>query len=104
MQQKIVIAGGSGFTGNYLTQKIKSLGYEVIIISRQPAHINWGNTTAIIAAINNAEMLINLAGKSVDCRYNEKNKKEIFESRINTTKALGDAILPLFTAMLKTAQ
>src|SRR5438105_15017652 len=38
-------------------------------------------------------MLINLAGKSVDCRYNEKNKKEILKSRTETTKALGDAIL-----------
>ena len=37
-------------------------------------------------------MLINLAGKSVDCRYNEKNKKEIYDSRINTTKELGNAI------------
>jgi uncharacterized protein len=93
MQQKIVIAGGTGFTGKYLVQKFTSLGYEVIIISRQAEHINWDNTNAIIAALENAEMLINLAGKSVDCRYNEKNKKEIFDSRINTTKALGEAIL-----------
>jgi uncharacterized protein len=93
MNKKIVIAGGTGFTGQYLTPKFKSLGYEVIIISRQTEHINWDNTTAIITALENAEMLINLAGKSVDCRYNEKNKKEIFDSRINTTKALGEAIL-----------
>jgi uncharacterized protein len=93
MNKKIVIAGGTGFTGKYITQKFKSLGYEVIIISRQTEHINWDNTTAIITALENAEMLINLAGKSVDCRYNEKNKKEIFDSRINTTKALGEAIL-----------
>jgi uncharacterized protein len=93
MQQKIVIAGGTGFTGKYLSQKFKGLGYEVIIISRQAEHINWNNTAAIIAALENAEMLINLAGKSVDCRYNEKNKQEIFDSRINTTKALGQAVL-----------
>jgi uncharacterized protein len=93
MQQKIVIAGGTGFTGKYLNQKFKGLGYEVIIISRQAEHINWDNTAAIITALENAEMLINLAGKSVDCRYNEKNKKEIFESRINTTQALGNAVL-----------
>lgn len=93
MNKKIVIAGGTGFTGQYLTQKFKSLGYAVIIISRQTEHVNWNNTTAIITALENAEMLINLAGKSVDCRYNEKNKKEIFDSRINTTKALGQAIL-----------
>lgn len=93
MKQKIIIAGGTGFTGKYLTQKFIDLGYEVIIISRQPNHINWNNSTAIIAALENVAMLINLAGKSVDCRYNEKNKKEIFDSRINTTKILGEAIL-----------
>ena len=93
MNNKIVIAGGTGFTGKYFTQKFIASGYEVIIISRQLNHINWNNTTAIIAALENATMLINLAGKSVDCRYNEKNKKEIFDSRINTTKILGVAIL-----------
>jgi uncharacterized protein len=93
MQQKIVIAGGTGFTGKYLTQKFKALGYQVIIISRRAEPINWDNTAAIIASLENAEMLINLAGKSVDCKYNEKNKQEIFDSRINTTKTLGQAVL-----------
>ena len=93
MQKKIVIAGGTGFVGRYLSYKFKKSGYNVIIISRQQNHINWGNLTAITNALDNAEMLINLAGKSVDCRYNEKNKKEIFDSRINTTKVLGEAIL-----------
>lgn len=93
MLKKIIIAGGTGFTGKYLTQKFIASGYEVIIISRQPNHINWNNSAAIITALENAELLINLAGKSVDCRYNEKNKKEIFDSRINTTKILGEAIL-----------
>jgi uncharacterized protein len=93
MNKKIIIAGGTGFTGKYLTQKFIDLGYVVIIISRQANHINWNNSTAIIAALENAAMLINLAGKSVDCRYNEKNKKEILDSRINSTKILGEAIL-----------
>lgn len=93
MQKKIVIAGGTGFVGRYLSNKFKTSGYYVVIISRQQNHINWGNLTAITNALDNAEMLINLAGKSVDCRYNEKNKKEIFDSRINTTKVLGEAIL-----------
>ena len=93
MLKKIVIAGGTGFVGKFLTQKFIALGYEVIIISRQTNHINWDNISAIIAALENATMLINLAGKSVDCRYNKKNKKEIFDSRINTTKILGEVIL-----------
>ena len=93
MDKKIIIAGGTGFVGAYLTKKFVSLGYKVIIISRQKDHINWNDTTAIAAALENAEMLINLAGKSVDCRYNEKNKKEIYDSRIDTTGMLGNAVL-----------
>lgn len=93
MKKKIVIAGGTGFIGIYLTQKFKQLGYDVLIISRQKKHINWNNNDAIIDALENCDLLINLAGKSVDCRYNEKNKKEIFDSRVNTTTILGNAIL-----------
>jgi uncharacterized protein len=91
--RKIIIAGGTGFTGKYLTRKFKSLGYDVVIISRQKDPINWHDAKGIIDALENAEMLINLAGKSVDCRYNKKNKQEIYNSRIDTTKALGEAIL-----------
>ena len=93
MNKKIVIAGGTGFVGTYLTQKFVAQGYEVIIISRQPNAVHWNNLPAIISSMEDAAMLINLAGKSVDCRYNEKNKKEIYDSRINTTKILGEAIL-----------
>lgn len=90
--KKIVIAGGTGFIGTYLKTKFEALGYTVIIISRQEKFANWNNVTGMIEALNNAEMLINLAGKSVNCRYNEKNKREILVSRTETTKALGEAI------------
>ena len=93
MKKKIVIAGGTGFIGKYLQHKFEELGYDVKIISRQKNNIQWHDEAEIINALENAEMLINLAGKSVDCRYNEKNKKEIYDSRINTTKQLGEAIL-----------
>lgn len=92
MKEKIVIAGGTGFVGKYLTEKFKALGYQVLIISRQSKHINWDKANEITNALEDATMLINLAGKSVDCRYNKKNKREIFDSRIDTTKALGEAI------------
>ncbi len=93
MEKKIVIAGGTGFIGKYLAEKFKTLGYQVIIISRNRAHIQWDDKDRIESALNCAEMLINLAGKSVNCRYNQKNKDEILSSRIITTKILGDAIL-----------
>lgn len=93
MYKKIVIAGGTGFVGSYLTEQFQKIGYEVLIISRQPQHIQWENNTAITAALEQAEMLINLAGKSVDCRYNKRNKELILNSRTETTKILGEAIL-----------
>lgn len=93
MKKKVVLAGGTGFIGQYLEDKFTDLGYEVVIISRQPHHIAWSNQTGIISALNGAEMLINLAGKSVNCRYNGKNKEEIMSSRTKTTQILGSALL-----------
>lgn len=92
MKRKIVLAGGTGFIGKYFEKNFNDLGYEVKIISRQSPHINWGNKQEIIEALENSELLINLAGKSVNCRYNSKNKEEILKSRIETTKILGNVI------------
>ncbi len=89
---KIVIAGGTGFVGQYLFQKFRALGHQVIIIGRQQADVLWSDRRGIAEALENADLLINLAGKSVNCRYNEKNKAEIFSSRTATTKILGELI------------
>ncbi len=93
MNKKIVLAGGTGFIGTYLATQFKKAGYEVLIISRGKEHLNWNDAAGITAALEDSEMLINLAGKSVDCRYNEKNKDEILRSRTETTHLLGEAIL-----------
>jgi uncharacterized protein (TIGR01777 family) len=90
--KKIVIAGGTGFIGKYLQAKFEALNYIVVIISRQKGVVNWDDEDKIIKALNGAEMLINLAGKSVNCRYNEKNKADILSSRTGTTALLGKAI------------
>ena len=90
--KKIVLAGGTGFIGEYFKKKLKELGYEVNIISRQMQHISWEDKDGIKEALEDAELLINLAGKSVNCRYNETNKNEIMNSRIRTTTLLGEAI------------
>ena len=74
MKKKIVIAGGTGFIGKYLYKRFSDEDYEVLIISRDANHINWNNEKALTDALEGAEALINLAGKSVDCRYNERNK------------------------------
>ncbi|AFM02631.1 TIGR01777 family protein [Bernardetia litoralis DSM 6794] len=91
LYKKIILAGGTGFVGKYLQQQFLKLGYKVIIIARNTP-INWKNPDEITEALEHSEFLINLAGKSVDCRYNKKNKTEILLSRIQTTKILGEAI------------
>lgn len=91
--KKVIIAGSTGFVGKYLIERFKSYGYNVVTISRNYADIIWEDFNAIKNALEDADLLINLAGKSVNCRYNETNKAEIFSSRTETTKTLGKAIL-----------
>lgn len=92
MNKKIIIAGSNGLIGKFLVKQFEALHYEVLQISRKPEHIQWQEEEKMITALENSEALINLAGKSVDCRYNEKNKKEILDSRLNTTLLLGNAV------------
>ncbi|WP_341959997.1 TIGR01777 family oxidoreductase [Planococcus maritimus] len=92
MVKKAVIAGGTGFIGAYLKEKYERLGYRVYIISRQSGHIQWGDAQGMVDALDGAKLVINLAGKSVNCRYMEANKREIFNSRTKTTETLGHMI------------
>jgi uncharacterized protein (TIGR01777 family) len=92
MGQKIVIAGGTGFIGQYLNQRFRNEGFEVLIVSRDAHHINWNNDAQLTEALEGAATLINLAGKSVDCRYNETNKSLILNSRVETTRKLQQII------------
>lgn len=92
MNKKIVIAGGTGFIGKYFERKFTELNYEVIIISRQNQQANWNNPQSLTKAMEQASAVINLAGRSINCIHNEKNKQEILQSRIDTTRLLGEAI------------
>lgn len=94
---KITIAAGTGFLGKNLERYFTEKGNQVYILTRNPKRKNeiywdaktlgdWKNY------IENTDVLINLTGKSVDCRYNEKNKQEIYSSRIESTKILQQAI------------
>lgn len=89
--KKIVIAGGTGFIGSYLSKRFWEKSYRVLVVSRNPEHVSW-DLNDLIPALNGAEMVINLAGKSINCRHNEVNKKAILESRINATLSIGNAI------------
>lgn len=91
--KKVIIAGSTGFVGKYLIKRFKSYGYNVVTISRNYADIIWEDFNGIKNALEDADLLINLAGKSVNCRYNDTNKAKIFSSRTETTETLGKAIL-----------
>ncbi|OCK51563.1 TIGR01777 family protein [Chryseobacterium sp. CBo1] len=94
---KIIIAAGTGFLGKNLEKYFVEKGNEVYILTRNPKRkneIHWDAKTVgeWKNLLENSDVLINLTGKSVDCRYTEKNKKEILASRIDSTKVLQEAI------------
>jgi NAD dependent epimerase/dehydratase family enzyme len=88
----VVLAGASGFIGTRLAEAYRAEGAEVLLIGRRGPDARWGDPTAIIAAVDGADLLINMAGKSVNCRYDAANRAEIFRSRLETTRELHDAV------------
>jgi uncharacterized protein len=90
--KKVVIAGGTGFIGSYLAKRFIETGYQVLIVSRDPYYVSW-KPIDMTEAFEDAELVINLAGKSINCPYSEENKKMILDSRVNTTIWIGNAIL-----------
>ena len=92
MSERIVIAGASGFIGTYLARAFRAEGADVRLIGRDGPDAAWGSTSAITDLLDGADLLVNLAGKSVNCRYGPDNRAEIMRSRIETTRELGAAI------------
>jgi hypothetical protein len=92
MTDHIVIAGASGFIGTYLADAFRAEGARVSLIGRNGPDARWGDTEGIARLLDGADLVINLAGKSVNCRYGEANRREILRSRIETTRELADAI------------
>src|SRR5437867_5267545 len=96
---KIVIPGGSGQVGTVLARAFHRRGDEVIVLSRKPIKAAWrdvqwdGETLGDwVSEIEGADAVINLAGQSVNCRYNDHNRRIIKDSRVKSTKVVGDAI------------
>ncbi|MCA5005045.1 TIGR01777 family oxidoreductase [Sphingobacterium bovistauri] len=100
--KKIVLAGGTGNIGDLLSSVLVQLDYEVIILSRKLhtskhsniKYIRWDGETVgeWKEALEDADTLINLSGNSIQCRFTERNKKELLSSRIDPTRILGEAI------------
>jgi uncharacterized protein (TIGR01777 family) len=92
---RVVIAGANGFVGTYLTQRFITDGASVATIGRSGADATWGDTAALTRVLDGADLLINLAGKSVNCRYTDSNRAAIFSSRLLTTEELGRVVSTL---------
>jgi uncharacterized protein (TIGR01777 family) len=96
---KIVIPGGSGQVGTILARAFVAEGHEVVVLSRRQYAATWrvvawdGATVGDWAReIDRSDVVINLAGRSVNCRYTAANRREILESRVRSTRAVGSAI------------
>lgn len=96
---KIVLAGGTGQVGTVLARHFQARGDEVIVLGRHAREMPWrfhfwdgrslGDWTALLEG---AEVVINLAGRSVNCRYTAENRRQIMASRVDSTRVLGEAI------------
>jgi uncharacterized protein (TIGR01777 family) len=96
---KIVIPGGTGQVGTLLARAFVADRHDVVVFSRVPGKAPWrviawdGETVGPWAAeLDGADVVINLAGRSVNCRYHAENRRLIKESRVNSTRAVGRAI------------
>ena len=97
---KIIIAGANGFIGQELTKKLSGNFY-VVTLTRKPVRIQGASKNVLwdgknvgewSSILESAVAVINLSGKSVNCRFNESNKKAILDSRVESTTAIGKAI------------
>lgn len=91
MSTTVVLAGASGFIGSHLREAFNAAGATVRTIGRDnTADARWGGDLRPV--LEGADALVNLAGRSVSCRYSKANIDAIFASRTETTKALGTAL------------
>ena len=101
MSRRIILAGGTGFLGSALAKHFGEMKWEVIVLARQPKRrmdgvreVAWNGESVGDWAreLEGAEAVVNLCGKSVDCRYTGNNRKLLIESRTLPTRAIGQAI------------
>src|SRR3954453_8688423 len=94
---KIAIAGGSGFLGTPLVHALLARGDDVVVLTRDPAHVKAGRAVAWNGPwqdeVASADAVINLAGENVgEGRWTEKRKRQIVDSRVRTTRSLVEAV------------
>ena len=98
-QLRIVIPGGSGHIGHILARRFHNLEDKVTVVSRHAEEKPWRTVLwnareigAWAREFDGADVVINLAGRSVDCRYTRSNRREIKESRVRATRLVAEAI------------
>ena len=98
---KVVLPGGTGQVGGLLRRALSARGDDVVVLSRRPErleqgirHVVWdGRTLGEWATeIDGAEAVVNLAGRSVSCRYTDENLRQMMDSRVDSTRVVGEAI------------
>jgi len=96
---KIIIPGGSGHVGAVLARAFERDGHEILILTRKAETSRWptvpwdGRTLGDwVDALDGADVLVNLAGYTVNCRYNAANRRRIIDSRVDSTRVLGEAL------------
>jgi uncharacterized protein len=96
---KIVIPGGSGQVGTVLARAWHARGHDVVVLSRRPTSAPWRTVGwdaqsrgAWEAELEGADVVVNLVGRSVNCRYSPANRIEIMQSRVVSTRVLGEAM------------
>lgn len=88
---RIVIPGGSGHIGGFLRRGLVAAGHDVTVVSRTEG-VRWDGRTLDPAVVDGADAVVNLAGRSVSCRYTAANLREMMDSRVDSTRAVGEAI------------
>ena len=98
---KVVIPGGTGQVGGILRRALSAHGHEVVVLSRHPSalepgirHVAWDGRTLgpWQAEIDGADAVVNLAGRTVSCRYTPENLRQMMDSRVDSTRVVGEAI------------
>ena len=92
--KRIILAGGSGFVGSALVPALRAKGYEPIVLGRGETDLQWdGKHVGEWAnALEGAQAVVNLTGKNINCRHTKENRREITSSRVDSVRALGEAI------------
>ncbi len=96
---KVILPGGTGQVGSILSRRFHRDGHEVVVLGRNPGKAAWRTVRWDAATqgewsreLDGADVVINLAGRSVNCRYTESNRQAIMRSRVESTRAVGEAI------------